>query len=125
MYFALMLHEVSPCPYRCLEGQVLVLILVLKDQVLVLVLEGSILVNITGTHTTLAATPVPNPTSTSYNQTYVQHQHRTIRCTDTKRRNHRAIWPTSNKYTTDTRSTKLPKPAVSLPAQNTNLNGSQ
>ena len=51
MYFALMLHEVSPCPcpYPCLEGQVLVLILVLKGQVLVLVLvlEGSVLVNIT------------------------------------------------------------------------------
>ena len=47
-------HEVSscPCPYPCLEGQVLflILILVLKGQVLVhvLVLEGSVLVNITG-----------------------------------------------------------------------------
>jgi len=40
MYFALKLHEVSPCPcpYPCLEGQVLVLILVLEGQVLVLVL---------------------------------------------------------------------------------------
>ena len=50
MYFALLLHEVSPCPcpYPCFEGQVLVLILVLKGQVLmlVLVLEGSVLVNI-------------------------------------------------------------------------------
>ena len=38
MYFALMLHEVSPCPcpYPCPEGLVLVL-----------VLEGSVLVNIT------------------------------------------------------------------------------
>jgi len=34
MYFALKLHEVSPCPYPCLEGQVLVL-------------GGSVLVNIT------------------------------------------------------------------------------
>ena len=47
MYFSLMLHEVSPCPYHCLEGKVLVLILVLKGQVLVLILEGSVLVNIT------------------------------------------------------------------------------
>ena len=45
MYFALMLLKVSPCPcpYPCLEGQVL--ILVLKGQVLVL--GGSVLVNIT------------------------------------------------------------------------------
>jgi len=41
MYFALKLHEVSPCPcpcpYPCLEGLILVLILVLEGQVLVLV----------------------------------------------------------------------------------------
>jgi len=45
MYFALKLHEVSPCPcpYPCLEGMVLVL----EGQVLVLVLGGSVLVNIT------------------------------------------------------------------------------
>jgi len=51
MYFALKLHEVSPCacPYPCLEGLVLVLvlILVLEGLVLVLVLGGSVLVNIT------------------------------------------------------------------------------
>jgi len=49
MYFALKLHEVSPCPcpYPCLEGMVLVLILVFGGQVLVLVLGGSVLVNIT------------------------------------------------------------------------------
>ena len=45
-----MLHEVSPCPcpYPCLESQVLVLLLVLKGQVrvLVLVLGGSVIVNI-------------------------------------------------------------------------------
>ena len=43
-----MLYEVSPCPYPCLEGQILVLILdilVLKSQALVL--GGSALVNIT------------------------------------------------------------------------------
>jgi len=49
MYFALKLHEVSPCPYPCLEGLVLVLILV--GRVFVLVLGGSVLVNITGSHT--------------------------------------------------------------------------
>ena len=47
MYFALMPHEVSPCPYPnpCLEDQVIFLILVLKGQVLVL--GDSVLVNIT------------------------------------------------------------------------------
>ena len=46
--FALMSHEASPCssPYPLLEGQVLLLILVLKGQVLVV--WGSVLVNITG-----------------------------------------------------------------------------
>ena len=54
MYFALILYKVTHCPclcpYPCLEGPVLVLILVLKGQVLVLVLvlEGSVHVNITG-----------------------------------------------------------------------------
>jgi len=47
MYFALKLHEVSPCPYPCLEGLVLVLVLILGGRVFVLVLGGSILVNIT------------------------------------------------------------------------------
>jgi len=51
MYFTF--KEVSPsscpCPYPCLEGLVLVLILVLEGRVLVLVLVlgGSVLVNIT------------------------------------------------------------------------------
>jgi len=47
MHFTLKLHEVSPCPcpYPCLEG--LVLVLILEGQVLVLVLGGSVLVNIT------------------------------------------------------------------------------
>jgi len=38
MYFALKLHEVSPCPCPCLEGLVLVLIIVLEGRILVLVL---------------------------------------------------------------------------------------
>ena len=53
MYFALMLNEVSPSPYPCLEGLVLVFILVLEGQVLVL--GGSVLVNITGEN------PIKNP----------------------------------------------------------------
>jgi len=66
MYFALKLHEVSPCPcpYSCLEGlvlvfilvlegRVLVFILVLEGRVLVLVLGGSVLVNITGVLVTM------------------------------------------------------------------------